>query len=107
VTIEPELVLDQLARRHQWERLEQQVLEQVGHYRLEYERDLRNPHTRITAIEGLLDYLGVPQAELATNLSPSDHRSLTHVVTNLEEILDTVGRSPWSGVLDGFDPEAV
>lgn len=105
VSVEPELIIEQLSRRQRWKDLEQEVLARVPHHALEYERDLADVGTRTEAMRGVLDYLGLSQLELTTDLSPTDHRPLSDVVTNLDEILDRVAASPWAKVLERFDPE--
>ena len=89
VSIDAQLVLDQLARRRRWSQLEEEVLARVPHHRLEYERDLRATDVRTAALDGVLDFLGLTKSNLTTDLSPSDYRPLSDVVTNLDEVLDS------------------
>lgn len=104
VAINPDLIIDELRRRHVWENVERQIMEELDHYSLEYERDLLLPDARSAALEKVVDYLGIRPAELETKLIRSDERPLGDRVANLEEILQAVEDSTWSPVLDRFDP---
>lgn len=104
VVINPDLVIEELRRRHAWEGVERQIMEELDHYPVEYGRDLGRPDARRAALEGVVNYLGVRQAELSTDLSRGDERPLGEGVANLEEILQAVAGSAWSEVLDRFEP---
>lgn len=103
ISVDSGLILDQLARRSAWDRVEKDILSRVPHLALEYERDLRDEKSRESTLDRVLDYLELPRAQLTTDLLPTDTRPLPEIVRNLDEILAAVADSPWAESLDRFD----
>ncbi len=97
--LDPQKLLQELHFLERLNRLGDQLLADQPHLSLFYEDDLSNPASQQDTVDRVANYLGIPSANIGTNLVKTTPEDLSHVIENYAEIVDFLAGTPYASYL--------
>ena len=78
---------------------EEDILQYLPHYHLVYEEDLSQPEKQIETIDDIMNYLGIEQEPLSSDLKKVTPKKLSSFVENADEVLDFLSASRYQSYI--------
>lgn len=79
---------------------EASTLEGVPHLKIIYEDDLETSDKHQSNSNKIFNYLGIPSSQVLANLNPTTPRDISTIVTNYQEIVDSLQETRFSIYLE-------
>lgn len=98
--VDPRHVVEWMRSSRTLQTFEQDLLDNVPHLSLTYEKHLRDPSSHQATVDEICQYLGIESAPVETSYQKISPRSLKEAVQNYDDLVDYLDSTEYARYLD-------